>query len=229
MRIRTYQEISGDDSLTFEEKIDRIEDAVARRQGEEAASVYREAVDRCIAWSEEPKRFELKQIADAWEATMPLIREAWRSESYGLCNFRGFGKFKSLLDRPDPLGEEDERVICKAAEIGVSPAALVWLLEEHAGKHQLESCEAKLSELPIWKGRRNWVRRICEHVESTGNPDGSTNRRNRFEGQVETAMARAREKGRDFTFLEMAGLLVSLNALHGSSDWSDLLELIYGK
>lgn len=89
MRIRTYQEISGDDSLTFEEKIDRIEDAVARRQGEEAAGVYREAVDRCIAWSEEPKRFELKQIADAWEATMPPIREAWRSESYGLHNLRG--------------------------------------------------------------------------------------------------------------------------------------------
>ena len=229
MRIRTYQEISGDDSLTFEEKIDRIEDAVARRQGEEAASVYRGAVDRCIAWSEEPKRFELKQIADAWEATMPLIREARHSESYGLYSFRGFGKFKSLLDRPDPLGEEDERVIRKAAEIGVSPSALVWLLEEHAGKYQLESCEAKLSELPIWKGRRNWVRRICEHVEFTGNPDGSINRRNRFEGQVETAMARARERGRDFTFLEMAGLLVSLNALHGSSDWSDLLKYIYGE
>lgn len=33
-----------------------------------------------------------------------------------------------------------------------------------------------------------------EHVESTGNPDGATNRRNRFEGRVEAAMARTREK-----------------------------------
>ena len=250
----SYRSIARKTNLSVTERIDRIEDAVALRLGEYVASRFRDAVTDYTAWGVPPLPKDLSYFGNAWEVTLSLIDEGMKSgELNYYYNTRGFNSFSRYIDREeysDPSDEtvtirawweEDEAIMKKAASIGVDPGRLVWLMEDCGCEDEIIACEKKLSGLSIWKGRSDWIKRVCEAIDyfyvCTYWPEnlkyGTSEERRRvmFDELVNSSNESATATGKTFSFLEMAGLLASCEMLrreNKSNELKDLLAYMYG-
>ena len=250
----SYRSIARKENLSVTERIDQIEDAVALRRGEYVASRFRDAVTDYTAWGVPPLPKDLSYFGNAWEVTLSLINEGMNSGELNYCyDTKGFNSFSRYIDREeysDPSDEtvtsrawweEDEAIMKKAVSIGVDPGRLVWLMEDCGCEDEIIACEKKLSGLSIWKGRSDWIKRTCEapdnlrmHILWSGTLTKETveeKKRVMFAELVNASIEFATTTGRDFSFLEMAGLLASCEMLrreNKSNELKDLLAYMYG-